>query len=143
MVSGEETGPEIKRPATVLKRNRVCPSRWRLVKEIRLFTPVSSSLDGGPQTDEKHTHKHAPQLLPRVPPPRQADPRVSHTPSLFLEQDGGQNCVCLAIPRLLRPQFPSADRATPFFSSGQPQLFQLGVFLFLNKYQSAYREAGF
>lgn len=28
VVSGEETGQEIKRLRTILKRNRVCQSRW-------------------------------------------------------------------------------------------------------------------
>lgn len=36
-LSWEETGSEIKRLTTILKRNRVCQSRWQLVKKIRLL----------------------------------------------------------------------------------------------------------
>lgn len=118
VVSGEETGPEIKRPTTNLKRTCVCQSRWQLVKKIRLLlTTVSISLDGALQTDKKNTHKHTLQLLPRIPPKQVKPMSLTHT--LVFRTKQGSGHVCLTSPRLLQPQFPPPltvwVRPTPFF----------------------------
>lgn len=81
VVSGEETGPEIKRPTTILKRNRVCQSRWQLVKKIRLlllFPTVSRELCKQTKTN---TNTHFSCFLTFVP--NKSSLRLSHTHSCF------------------------------------------------------------
>lgn len=77
VVSGEETGQEIKRLRTILKRNRVCQSRWWLVKKIRLlllFPTVSMELCKQTKTHTSAASAHSSQT---------SQPRVSNTHSCF------------------------------------------------------------
>lgn len=125
VVSGEETGLEIKRPTTILKRNCVCQSRWWLVKKIRpLLTTVSNSLDGALQTD-KNTHFSCFRTFL----PNKSTPCLKHT--LVFRTRQGSGLVCLTIPRLLQPVSPTdgLNSAYAFLPLMRLHLFLFGVYL--------------